>query len=133
MRFNDMFLVRAVQDALQHDAVFRLFDGPAPPSCDSPDPGRILAELELPTPPVVKNVDGGVEMGPWSGHGLPEAGTGRLCRSWRMCDNTDMVLVQGTTGAMEDPTADLKLQNPSIADGREIKISHFRWEIGGGD
>jgi hypothetical protein len=136
MRFNDEILARVMEEALSHGASLKLFDGPEPETCNDPDPGRCLAELIVPEKSFekVNNGDGREVLRlttPWRGVGTAAAGKGRLCRSWRVYDNTrTFVVVQGSAGANESPV-DMHFSNPSMREGREVKIDQMsfvtRW------
>jgi hypothetical protein len=119
--------LRVLGEALAHGAMIRFFSGAAPPSCSAPDPdGYVLAEIELPDPPV-KKFDGEVlETVPWTGVGGEGAGLGRLCRSFRIVDNCGEVICQGSVTEAEG-NGDIKFNNPAIAAGRELTITRFRF------
>jgi hypothetical protein len=112
-----MAQLRALGEALNDGAVLTIYSGALPASLDAEPEGFCLMEINLPEKPWnPPNADGRLLIRePWLGRGTPEAGRGRLARSFVFVSREGDVVARGTCGANEDPGADLKLV-PTIAD-----------------
>jgi hypothetical protein len=125
-------LLLTLADAFYDSAVLKLFAGPVPASCSDPDPDHCLCSIPLPETPFRKVNDSKLESEVWLGAGNSESGGGRLCRSFRLFGRDGSVICQGSAGAYEDSVSgqpvDLRLGNPAIASGREVKI-RFKFDL----
>jgi hypothetical protein len=122
-----MAQLAALGEALNDGAVLKLYSGALPADLAAEPEGFCLMEIALPEKPWnAPNAEGRLTIRePWRGRGTREAGRGRLARSFVFVSRVGDVVARGTCGANEDPGVDLRLDCPSIAFDRPLKLNEF--------
>ena len=107
--------VSQIQAIVGTAGTLKIFSGAEPANCAAADPTGLLCTINLPA--VFLTSSGGVTTiaGTWSANAT---GTG-TAQSFRMYDGSSVCHVQGNT------TADLILNNPSIASGQAVTVTTF--------
>lgn len=107
--------VSQIQTSIGASGTLKIFSGAEPANCAAADPTGLLATIVLPAAFLTST--GGVTTiaGTWS---VAASGTGTAA-SFRMYDGSTVCHVQGNT------TADLVLNNQSIATGQTVTVTSF--------
>jgi hypothetical protein len=107
--------VSQIQTSIGATGTLKIFSGAEPANCAAADPTGLLATIVLPAAFLTSS--GGVTTlaGTWS---VAASGTGTAA-SFRMYDGSAVCHVQGNT------TADLVLNNQSIAAGQTVTVTSF--------
>ena len=107
--------VSQIQTSIGASGTLKIFSGAEPANCAAADPTGLLATIVLPAAFLTST--GGVTTlaGTWS---VAASGTGTAA-SFRMYDGSAVCHVQGNT------TADLVLNNQSIASGQTVTVTSF--------
>lgn len=107
--------VSQIQTSIGGSGSLRIFSGAEPANCAAADPTGLLVTITLPA--TFLTSAGGVTTiaGTWS---ASATATGTAA-SFRMYDNSAVCHVQGNT------TADLVLNNQSIATGQTVQVTSF--------
>jgi hypothetical protein len=117
-----------IVDAFGEAATLRMYAGSLPPRCADPNPEVVLVEIEIPVEAFAEAAGRLALIEPLIGKGTEAAGRGRLARSFRIFDEQQKCIVQGSVGAMEDG-CDLGFDNPSVAAAQKIVINNFSFSM----
>lgn len=108
-------------------AKLRLYSGAQPADCATAASGTLLCEMALPADYMNAAATGSkTKLGTWSGTGAAAAGTGTAAGYFRIVDTAGTTChMQGKVGATGDGTADMTLDNVSIAQNQTVTVNSF--------
>jgi len=117
----------AIEAAIGISPRLRFYSGGQPASCAAARTGTLLAELALPTDWMAQAANGSKAFaGSLSGAGAPAAGTGTNIGHFAIMDSSGTACHhQGKVGATGDATADMTVDNLSLAQGQAISVTAF--------
>lgn len=117
----------AIEAAIGASPKLRFYSGAQPASCAAARSGTLLAELALPSDWMAQAASGSKAFaGSWSGAGAAAAGAGTNIGHFAIMDAAGTTCHhQGKVGATGDGTADMTVDNLSLAQGQAISVTAF--------
>lgn len=104
----------------------RFYTGAQPANCAADRTGTIVCEIALPADWMAAASGGSKGMlGTWAGTGNAAAGTGSTIGHFAVMDNASTICHwQGKVGLTGDATADMTVDNLSLAQGQAISVTN---------
>lgn len=123
----------AIEAAIGASPKLRFYSGAQPANCAAARTGTLLAELSLPADWMAQAANGAKAFaGNWSGAGAAAAGTGTTIGHFAIMDEPGTAChQQGKVGVTGDATADMTVDNLSLAQGQAISVTKFTQTDGG--
>jgi len=123
----------AIESAIGAAPKLRFYSGAQPASCAAARTGTLLAELALPSDWMAQAGSGAKAFsGTWAGTGAAAAGIGTNIGHFAILDSAGTTChQQGKVGATGDATADMTVDNLSLAQGQSIAVTAFTLTEGG--
>ena len=117
----------AIAAAIGASPKLRFYSGAQPANCAAARSGTLLAELALPSDWMAQAANGSKAFaGSWSGAGVAAAGAGTNIGHFAIMDAAGTTCHhQGKVGATGDGTADMTVDNLSLAQGQAISVTAF--------
>lgn len=125
--------LEAIESTIGAAPKLRFYSGAQPASCAAARAGTLLAELTLPSDWMAQAASGAKAFaGTWSGVGAVGAGAGTNIGHFAIMDAAGTVCHhQGKVGATGDNTADMTVDNLSLAQSQAISVTMFTLTEGG--